>query len=169
MPPPLIGGVSLAKLGMKALPWIAVFVAGFATASALEHNAPWGLAHQRNAALTDLGEARSAAGSWKKNRDGWYAYAQRLEAAGGAQNSSATDAVDRCSSDQATTAAQAFNNGYAAGRVAGRKTCGASNANPSPGGGVPAGPVSVRQSSETLAEHWADRAYKPPGALPAHR
>lgn len=172
MPLPIIAGLKLSSalrsVALWALPYVLIFAAGAAAAIALEHNAPWGLAKQRNDALTDLGEARYAAGLWKKNRDGWEAYAKRLEADGGEQNAAATTDVSACSQAATTSASRAFDNGYAAGRVAGRKTCGAPNANPPAAAGLP-GPGVVQPSGQTLAGDWANRAYVPAGSLPANR
>lgn len=171
MPLPIIAGLKLStalgKVALWALPYVAIFAVGFATSQVYERKTPWGLAQQRNDALTELGSATLAAELWKKNRDGWKAYAGRLEEERGGENKSATAEVTTCSDAAATTASRAFDNGYAAGRVAGRKTCGAPDAN-SPATGLPGAGV-VQPSGQTLAGDWTERAYRPAGALPANR
>lgn len=158
----------IASLALKALPWVAVFILGAAAAEAYEHKAPWGLKAQRNAALVDLGETRLAASLWKKNRDGWKEYADRLEADRDDKNDEAVDKVTSYSADSRAAAARGFENGYNAGRVAGRKLCGAADAKPDAAGAGQLDPGGLRDDGETLAGRWADRAYRPAGAVPGH-
>lgn len=156
-----------ASLALKLLPWAAVFLMGVAAAEFHEHKAPWGLEARRLGLLKELGEWRDASDAWQKNRDGWYNYAKRLEAARTERNDDAADDVGRCTAAQGALTKQAFDNGYFAGRVAGRKSCGATNATPDPAG-MP-GDRGLQPDGPTLSRDWAGRAYQAPGALPTHR
>lgn len=160
MPPLTIGALAL-----KVLPWAAVFTVGFAAAEVYEHRAPWGLQAKRAAALEDVGEWRDAALSWKRNRDGWFEYARGLERERETVNDDLAAEVARCSASAQASVSKAFDNGYAAGRAAGRRSCGVSDANGGgAGGGQPAGD-GMQPSGQTLSGGWAERAYRPSGAV----
>lgn len=76
-------------------------------------------------------------------------------------------AVGKAEDDKTGARSDAFDQGYAAGRVAGRRQCGATNATDPLSGSKPpgpsAGPVGVRND---LSDSWNAGAYVPPGALP---
>lgn len=157
------------KLILKALPWILVFALGFGAAEVYEHKAPWGMKAQRDDLLADLGETRQAADSWKNNRDGWVTYAEKvLEPEVVACRDAAASRVNAASDERAAAASRAFDNGFAAGRTAGRRSCGAPDATPDPAGAGQPVPGGVQPSGQTLAGRWADGAYRPAGDLPAH-
>lgn len=72
------------------------------------------------------------------------------------------EAVNRASAAVTSAQGDAFNKGYAAGRVVGRNSCGATDANPIPGpGGQPAAD-GVR--GDDLAAIWSAKAYRPAAA-----
>lgn len=161
---PALAGQKLAQIGLWALPYLIVFAVGFVAAQAYERKAPWGLKAQRDDALVELGDVRQARDDWKKNRDGWKDYATKvLEPEIVACRDAAGTRVETDSAARETASSRAFDNGFAAGRAAGRRSCGATDATPDPAGLSGAG--GVQHDGETLAGRWSQRAYQPPGDL----
>ena len=141
---------------------------GMATGAALtlvnDHLAPWGLERKRavlDRALNDPASgARARLAAMTADRDGWKAANGRCEAKRTEEAAEASKAVSAASSVRQAASAGAFDQGYAAGRVAGRKSCGASNAKSGDDPGHP-GPGGVRDQDGTAA--WNAGAYRPGG------
>lgn len=118
---------------------IGALLIGFGAGSAWEHRGvqtlPLSLVGdslrvQRDEARSDVLHWKAQAEGWKANRAGWVAAHARCEAARKREAELAAQKVTDASQRRVEAQSDAFNNGYSAGRVAGRKTCGVPDAKP---------------------------------------
>lgn len=146
-----------------------IAVASGAAVEVYEHRAPWGLAHQRDAAH-DL--ALTNAINWRSmraDRDAWTKADKACEAKRVDENQQTTALIDFASLERDKNSSEAFDNGYAAGKVSGRKSCGAINAtSPSSPGLVPQ-PGGMRDGSgQDLSDLFHHRPDSAGGSVPPH-
>lgn len=161
-----------AKILVPIAAGVIAFGTGVVAAQAWDHHAPWGLEAKRVKAVKELGEVRRQRDTWQEASDiwevkyrSWNGYALKvLEPQLRECNNAAAGQVTAGSEARSAASARAFDNGYAAGRSAGVRSCGAPDANsvrPADVGRL----GGVQRQSETLSESWGARAYRPPAPV----
>lgn len=115
---------------------------------------------QRDEALSDVAHWKGQASGWNAAYEAWRAANGRCEAARAKEALKASEAVTAASERRIGAQSDAFNNGYSAGRVAGRKTCGVPDAKPDP---HPARPAvgGVQPAGQADPIFGGDGAYRP--------
>lgn len=166
--------LSPARKIAAALGGAAVLIAlGAGLAIAWEHKAPWGLEAKRAALAHSIDNPengfRVQLRSMTASRNDWKAAEGRCAAARRKENAEAAQAVTTASDDRARANGSAFNQGYAAGRVAGLQTCGANRENPNPLPGPAPAADGVRDGGNDLAAAFGQGAYRPGSPLPGDR
>lgn len=158
----LRGGLKLLRTNWKA----ALIVLGLMAVAWLWFHGQ----HETRRADRETARADKATADWSAMRDaivnpktGWQAAYARLQALRSAEAQASAESMNRAAEAKASASSDAFNQGYAAGRVAGRKTCGAPNATPAPVG--VSRPVGVRDPSDDFAGAWAHGSYRPAGSV----
>jgi len=145
---------------------LALLAMGAAGAEWIERRAPWGLAAQRDrlaASINGPKGYRAQVAGLTAARDGWMAANGRCEAARAQANAQASAAIGAASAARGKAASAAFDQGYAAGRVAGRKSCGGTGNETIPDhpGGDGAAAGRLRDSGGDFAAGWAAAANGP--------
>lgn len=105
-----------------------------------------------------------------RDRDGWTAANARCEALRRTEAGAAADLVAEAADGRARASAGAFEQGYAAGRAVGRRSCtGGTDAKTADDAGDPVGDLveRVRHDGDDFAAAWKRGAYQPGGAVPA--
>ncbi|MBU0801688.1 MAG: hypothetical protein KKA05_11900 [Alphaproteobacteria bacterium] len=171
-----IAGASLVQKLIASLATFAIiFTIGFGAAEAWEHRGPqgWplsmagkGLKVQRDEARADRDRINRNLAVMTGTKDAWKKAQQDCEAQRRAENQRAADEVSSKSDRRTAGESRAFDNGFAAGRAAGRKSCGAPNApsTPVPDPRPKPGPGSVRQDQQAGPDPvFGSGAYRPGG------
>ncbi|WP_269715706.1 hypothetical protein [Caulobacter sp. NIBR2454] len=159
----------LAALGVTA----GLMAAAFAGGVGYEHRGPQGfplgilgqsLKVQRDNLAGQLADARIAVRDMTSDRDAWKRSTDDCERRRAEEAGQAAQDITAAAQARSSATAGAFDQGYAAGRLAGRKSCGGPNASSDPG--RVSGPGGVRDD-EAARKLWNNGAYVPEGALPA--
>lgn len=145
-----------AKIAGAVLSVALPLAGGAALAEGHEHLAPWGLAARVRALASAIDGPSGLKARLKVmtgDRDAWRRADQDCEAQRRVESGRAAGGVTAASETKARASSDAFDQGYAAGRVAGRKTCGGSNATTSPDTGRSSAD-GLRDDGPDFADAW---------------
>lgn len=152
-----------------------LFATGFAAAEVYEHKVPWGLGPKRDALYQEI---HGQPDGWDfrlrvmtSRRDNREEARKRCEAARTKENQAATRGVETGGDERAAARGAGFDEGYAAGQVAGRLKCKREDADATTddGDGRGSAPAGGVPNPGAWADDWNRHRYDPGPAVRPQR
>lgn len=175
----LIDDIIAANAAKKLVPMLVgggiMLAAGFTAAEVYEHKAPWGLGPKRDALYQEI---HGQPNGWDyrlrvmtSRRDNREAARAACEVQRGKDNAAATSNVERGGDERAAARGAGFDEGYAAGQVAGRLKCKKEDADATTddGAGRGSAPAGGVQNPGAWADDWNRHRYDPGPAVRPQR